>query len=85
MKAMELINLNASLANGTIARDHSWAFDSIEEKNLLDNVIRLTPIGNIIELQTPPTARNIEILPDFPSHDNSTFQFKSKQRHEWKY
>ena len=48
------INLNANLANGTIERDHSLAFDSIDEKNLLGDLIRLTPIGNIIELQIPP-------------------------------
>ena len=78
------INLNANLANGTLVREHSLAFDSIDEKNLLDDLIR-TPIENIIELQTPPTAINVEIFPDFPSNDNSTFEFKSKQRHEWKY
>mgnify|MGYP006184680949 CR=1 FL=1 len=61
------------------------AFDSIDEKHHLDDLIRLTPIENIIELQTPPTAINVEIFPDFPSEDNSTFKFKSKQRHEWKY
>ena len=79
------INLNANLANGTLVREHSLAFDSIDEKHLLDDFIRLTPLGDIIELQTPPTAINVEIFPDFPSDDNSTFEFKSKQRHEWKY
>ena len=46
------INLNANLANGTLVREHSLAFDSIDEK-LLDDLIRLTPIGDIIKLQTP--------------------------------
>ncbi len=79
------INLNANLANGALVREHSLAFDFIDEKHLLDDLIRLTPIGDIIELQTPPTAINIEIFPDFPKENNSRFEFKSKQRHEWQY
>ena len=51
MKAMEVINLNASFAYGTLVREHFLAFDSIDEKNLLDDLIILTPVGNIIELQ----------------------------------
>ena len=76
------INLNANLANGSLVREHSLEFNSIDEKHLLDYLIRLTPIGDIIELQTPPTAINVEIFPDFPNDNNYTFEFKSKQRHE---
>ena len=79
------INLNANLANGTLVREHSLAFDYIDEKNLLDDLIRLTPIGNIKELQTSPTTANVEIFPAFPTNDNSTVECKTKQRHEWKY
>ncbi len=79
------INLNANLANGALVREHSLAFDFIDEKHLLDDFIRLTLIGDIIELQTPPTTINVEIFPDFPSHYNSTFEVKSKQRHARKY
>ena len=61
------------------------AFDSSNEKHLLDDLIKLTPIGDIIELQTPPTTIHVEIFPDFPNDNNSTFEFKSKQRHEWQY
>ena len=73
------------LPNGTLVREHSLAFDYIDEKNLLDNLIRLTPIGNIKELQTSPTTANVEIFPAFPTNDNSTVECKTKQRHEWKY
>ena len=45
---MEHIYLNANLANGTIVREHSLAFDFIDEKHLLDDLIRLIPIGDII-------------------------------------
>ena len=73
------------LPNGTLVRERSLAFDSIDEKHLLDKFIRMTPIENIIELQTPPTVINVEIFPDFSSDDISMFESKSKQRHEWKY
>ncbi len=59
------INLNAHLANGTLVREHSLAFDSSNEKHLLDDLIKLTPFGDNIELQTPPTAINVEIFPTF--------------------
>ena len=33
-----------------------------------------------------PTTINVETFPDFSQDDNnSTFEFKSKQRHEWNY
>ena len=51
------------LPNGTLVREHSLAFDSIDEKHLLDDLIRLMPIRNVIELQTPPTAINVKISP----------------------
>ena len=54
------INLNANLANGTLVREHSLAFDSIDEKHLLDDLIRLTPIGAIIILQTFSPTINVE-------------------------
>ena len=57
--------------NGTLVRKPALAFDSADEKNLLYDLIRLTPIENIFELQTPSTAINVEIFPDFPSDDNS--------------
>ncbi len=79
------INLNAHLANGTLVKEYSLAFDSVDEKHLLDELIRLTSIGDFIELQTPPTTIYDEMFPDFPNDNNSTFEFKSKQRHEWKY
>ena len=50
MKAIKLINLNGNLANGTLGREHSLAFDSIDENHHLDELIRLKPIENIIEL-----------------------------------
>ena len=55
------INLNANLANGTLVREHSLAFDSIDEKHLLDDLIRLTPMGGI-KLQTFPILKNSEIF-----------------------
>ena len=73
------INLNASLANGTLVREHSLAFNSLNEKNYPDHLIKLTPIGGIIDLETPPTAINVELHPDFPCNDLSTTEYKIKK------
>ena len=68
------ININSNLANRTLVREHSLAFDSIDEKYLLDDLIRLIPIGDIIELHTHPTAINVEI---FPIHISIQYQTKN--------
>ena len=65
------INLNANLANGTLIREHCLALNFLM-KNLLDHLIKMTPIGGIIDLETPPTAINVELYPDFPCDDLST-------------
>ena len=79
------VNLNANLANGTLVREHSLAFNSLNEKNYLDHLIKLTPLGGIIDLETPPTAINVELYPDFPCDDLSTTKYKIKKRYEWKH
>ncbi len=57
----------------TLVREHSLAFESIDENYLIDDLIRLTPNWDIIELQTPPTVIHLEFFPDFPNDNNSTF------------
>jgi hypothetical protein len=66
-------------------REHSLALNSLDEKNLLDHLIKLTPIGGTIDLETPPTAINVKIYPNFPCDDVSTTEYKTRKRNEWKH
>jgi hypothetical protein len=51
----------------------------LDEKNYLDHLTKLTPIGGIIDLETPPTAINVKLYPDFPCDDLSTTEYKIKK------
>ena len=77
------INLDADLVNGTSAEEHSLGFDSAEEKTYLDNMIKITPIGGIIDLPTPPIAINVELYPDCYGDDQETLLHKLKKRKAW--
>jgi hypothetical protein len=79
------INLSNDLANGTLVREHSLAFDTIEEKLFLDHMIATTPPGEIIDLPQPPTAINVELYPDFPDDNSKTLNDKRKSRLRWKH
>ena len=46
------INLNTNLANGTLLTENSSAFNSLDEKNCLDHLIKLTPICDTIDGNT---------------------------------
>ena len=64
---MELINLNANFAKWYPCKRAFFGFDSIDAKHRFDDLIRLTWIGDIIELQTSPTTINSEFFADFPA------------------
>ena len=77
------INLHADLANGTSIREHSLAFDSVQEKTRLDEMITSTPVGGTIDLAEPPTAINVEIYPDFYSDNQQIREEKVQLRKAW--
>ena len=73
------INLLNDLANGTLIRQHSLAFDDPEEKQYLNRLIGSTPAGGIIDLPQPPTAINVELYPDFPGDSQQSLIEKQKK------
>ena len=77
------VNLDAKLANGTSIREHSLAFDSKEDKILLDRLVRTTPVGGTIDLPSPPTAINVEIYPDFHGDTKEMLSKKAAKRIDW--
>jgi len=77
------VNLNAGLANGTSVKEHSLAFDSVEEKIYLEDMINTTPIRGTIDFQMPPTAINVELYPDYYGDDQDTLGEKMVQHNVW--
>jgi hypothetical protein len=77
------LNLDSDLANGTSIREHSLAFDSAEDKLFLEEMIESTPIGEIIELPSPPTAINVELYPDSYNDDEDTLKDNREKRLAW--
>jgi hypothetical protein len=73
----------SNLANGSLVREHSLAFDTIQDKKFLDDMIGCTPIGGIIDLSHPPTAINVELYPDFPHDSDKTKLNHTKKRLTW--
>lgn len=74
------LNLLNELANGTLVREHSLAFDNSDDKMHLDEMLQSTPIGGIIDLPAPPTAINVEIFPSFPTDSSETLLHKENKR-----
>ena len=77
------INLCNDLANRTMIREHSLAFDNAEEKLHLQRMLESNPIGGLIDLPEPPTAINVEIYPDFPNYTAEELEQKRKKRLRW--
>jgi hypothetical protein len=51
----------------------------LDENNFLDND-KLTIIGGTIDLETPPSAINVELYPDFLCDDILTAQYKKRKK-----
>ena len=77
------LNVHNDLANGTLVRLHSLAFDDPADKTLLDELIASTPPGENIDLPYPPTAINVELYPDFPDDNEELQQCKQRKRELW--
>jgi hypothetical protein len=78
------LNVKNKLANGTLVQGHSLSFETKMEETFLKQMIKSTPIGQCIDLPSPPKAVNIEIFPNFDGDDASKQQENAKQRKEWK-
>ena len=77
-----LCTLN-NLANGTPCVLDSLAFESVDDKMYLDNMLLNTPIGGTITLPAPPTAINVELYANMPHDDDSKREWNLMKRKEW--
>jgi len=79
-----LCTLN-NLANGTPCVLDSLAFESVDDKIYLDNMLLNTPIGGTITLPAPPTAINVELYANMPHDDDSKREWNLMKRKEWQH
>ncbi len=73
------INIDAKLASGISIIEHSLVFDSVEGKLFLVDMNKTCPIGDILDLPSPPMAINVEIYPYCYSDNQETIDNKVKQ------
>jgi len=77
------INSDDGLANGTVIKYHSLSFEDKHQRSKFRLQCAQAAPGNVIDLDFPPTAINVELFPDFDEDSVSDKAKKEKERKEW--
>ena len=77
------INSTYGLANGTEIKYHSLSFEDKKQKRRFNKLLRQAAPGDVIDLDFPPTAINVELFPDFPGDSPADTAKKVLLRNEW--
>ena len=77
------INSTHGLANGTEIKYHSLSFEDKKQKRRFNKLLRQATPGDVIDLDFPPTAINVELFPDFPGDSPADKAKKVLLRNEW--
>ena len=77
------LNIDHGLINGTLVREHSLAFESKDLETYINDMKNNTPIGNTIDLPSPPDAINVELYPDFIGDNQCKIEENIKKRKSW--
>ena len=77
------INGDIGLANGTEIKYHSLSFENRVEGRKFDTLFTQAKPGEIIDLDSPPTAINVELFADFEEDTSATKAKKKAYRKEW--
>ena len=77
------INAAEGLANGTEIKYHSLSFEDKEQRKQFDLKSAQAKPGDIIDLDFPPTAINVELFADFDGDSTSDAAKKKRERKEW--
>ena len=77
------INSDDGLANGTVIKYHSLSFEDKHQRSKFRLQCAQAAPGNVIDLDFPPTAINVELFPDFDQDSVSDKAKKEKERKEW--
>ena len=77
------INADDGLANGTEIKYHSRSFEDQEQKRQFKLKCSQAEPGDVITLDEPPTAINVELFADFDGDSTSEAAKKKRERKEW--
>jgi len=77
------INSVSGLANGTEIKYHSLSFEDKERRKQFNLKCAQAKPGDIISIDSPPTAINVELFPDFSWDSTSETAKKKRERKEW--
>ena len=79
------INIDIGLANGTPFRYHSLSFATDCLERLFIHRVQQAMPGDVIDLNVPPVAVNIELFPDTDGDNDRTRMKNQKKRKAWKH
>ena len=77
------INSTHGLANGTEIKYHSLSFEDKDQRKQFDLKCAQAKPGDIITIDSPPTAINVELFPDYDEDTTSETTKKKVKRKEW--
>lgn len=77
------INSTHGLANGTEIKYHSLSFEDKDQRRRFRLQCAQAKPGDIITLDFPPTAINVELFPDYDEDTTSETTKKKVKRKEW--
>ena len=77
------INGDLGLANGTEIKYHSLSFKDRKEERRFKELCAQAKPGDVIRIDSPPAAINVELFADFPEDTADTKAKKVAARKEW--
>ena len=77
------INAEEGLANGTEIKYHSLSFTDRDQRRQFREKLKRARPGDVIGIDSPPTAINVELFPDFPGDSTATTAAKKAERRLW--
>jgi len=77
------INADEGLANGTQIKYHSLSFKDRKEERRFKELCDQAKPGDVITLDSPPTAINVELFPDYPEDTAATKAKNVASRRTW--
>jgi len=77
------INGDLGLANGTEIKYHSLSFKDRKEERRFEELCAQAKPGDVIRIDSPPAAINVELFADFPEDTADTKAKKVAARKEW--
>jgi len=71
------------LANGTEIKYHSLSFEDKQQRRRFNKLLRQAKPGDVIDLDFPPTAVNVELFADFEGDSDAVKADNVTKRKSW--